>query len=259
MRHDFDKGGDTDITGTHWLLGIAGKFNPEKDHNLIGSFYAEAGWRNIDSDTHFARGHGDSHYYGVGVIGRYQQNEGPMKGAYAQINARIGRASTDFNSNLYDANGNRGEYDKESTYYGAGIRAGYLWDITPAWQLDLSARYQWLHLDGYSANIANDPYHFDDIDSHRTQVGAKLNFTENRQFSPYVGVAWEHEFSGSADGSVYGYSLDDNSLKGDTGIGEIGISFSPSAESAWKIDANISGYIGQREGVTGNLAVNYLF
>lgn len=141
MRHDFDKGGDIeDITGTHWLLGVAGKFNPEKDHDLIGSFYAEAAGE-ISTAPHFARGHGDSHYYGVGVIGRYQQNEGSMKGAYTQINARIGRASTDFNSNLYDANSNRGEYDKESTYYGAGIGAGYLWDITPAWQLDLSAQY----------------------------------------------------------------------------------------------------------------------
>lgn len=182
-----------------------------------------------------------------------------MKGTYAQINAKIGRASTDFDSNLYDLNGNRGEYNKDSTYYGADIGIGYLWDLSSAYQLDLSARYQWLHLEGYRATIADDPYHFDDIDSHRTRVGARLNFTENSQYTPYAGIAWEHEFSGRVDCSVYGHSLEDNSLKGDTGIGEIGITFSPSEGSAWKIDAKLSGYIGQREGVTGNLAVNYLF
>ena len=114
-------------------------------------------------------------------------------------------------------------------------------------------------LTGYNTDIANDPYHFDDIDSHRTKVGARLNYTENKQYTPYIGVAWEHEFSGSARGSVYGYSLDDNSLKGDTGVAEIGVTFSPTADSAWKIDANLQGYAGQREGVAGNLVVNYLF
>ena len=259
IRHDLDKGGDAEVSGTHWLLGLAGKLNTARDYDLIGSIYAEAGWGNIDSDNSFASGHGDTHYYGIGLIGRYQQNEGTMKGAYAQINAKIGRASTDLESNLYDVNGNRGEYDEDSTYYGAGVGVGYLWDIASAYQLDLSARYQWLHLDGYNTDIANDPYHFDDIDSHRTRVGARLNYTENKQYTPYIGVAWEHEFSGSARGNVYGYSLDDNSLKGDTGVAEIGVTFSPTADSAWKIDANLQGYAGQREGVAGNLVVNYLF
>ncbi|MCZ4052595.1 autotransporter domain-containing protein [Oxalobacter sp. OxGP1] len=259
IRHDLDKGGDAEVSGTHWLLGLAGKLNTARDYDLIGSIYAEAGWGNIDSDNSFASGHGDTHYYGIGLIGRYQQNEGTMKGAYAQINAKIGRASTDLESNLYDVNGNRGEYDEDSTYYGAGVGVGYLWEITQAYTLDLSARYQWLHLDGYNTDIANDPYKFDDIDSHRTKVGARLNYTENKQYTPYIGVAWEHEFSGSARGSVYGYSLDDNSLKGDTGVAEIGVTFSPTADSAWKIDANLQGYAGQREGVAGNLVVNYLF
>ena len=107
IRHDLDKGGDAEVSGTHWLLGLAGKLNTARDYDLIGSIYAEAGWGNIDSDNSFASGHGDTHYYGIGLIGRYQQNEGTMKGAYAQINAKIGRASTDLESNLYDMNGNR--------------------------------------------------------------------------------------------------------------------------------------------------------
>ena len=259
IRHDLDKGGDASVSGTHWLLGVAGKLNTAKDYDLIGSVYAEAGWGNIDSDNSFASGHGDTHYYGIGLIGRYQQNEGTMKGAYAQINAKVGRASTDLESNLYDVNGNRGEYDKDATYYGAGIGVGYLWEIASAYQLDLSARYQWMHLEGYDTSIANDPYKFDDIDSHRTKIGVRLNYTENKQYTPYIGVAWEHEFSGTSDGRVYGYSLEDNSLKGDTGVAEIGVTFSPTADSAWRIDANVQGYVGQREGVAGNLAVNYMF
>ena len=206
-----------------------------------------------------ASGHGDTHYYGIGIIGRYRQNEGEMKGLWAQINAKVGRVSTDLESNLYDINGNRGEYDKKATYYGAGIGIGYQWDITNTYQLDLHARYQWLHLNGYNTDIASDPYRFDDIDSHRSRIGARLNITENKQYTPYLGLAWEHEYSGTAKGRVYGHSLDDNSLKGDTGIGEIGISFRPEADSPWKVDAGITGYLGAREGVAGHFVLNYLF
>ncbi len=37
---------------------------------------------------------------------------------------------------------------------------------------------------GYSANIANAPYLFGDIDNHRTRGSTKPNFTENRLNSP---------------------------------------------------------------------------
>ncbi len=71
MRHNFDKRGDADITGIHWLLGIAGKLNLAKEYDLIGSIYTEAGWGNLDSDNNFSREHGGTHYYGIGLIGRY--------------------------------------------------------------------------------------------------------------------------------------------------------------------------------------------
>ncbi len=74
-----------------------------------------------------------------------------------------------------------------------------------------------------------------------------------------MGVAWEHEFSGTARGSVYGYRLEESSLKGDTGIGEIGVEFSPEAESPWRVDAKVQGYMGRMEGVAGHLEVNYRF
>ena len=136
---------------------------------------------------------------------------------------------------------------------------GYQWNLTNASQLDLFADYQWTRLEGFDADIGGDLFQFDDIDSHRTKVGAKLSFTENRQYTPYIGLAWEHEYSGTARGSVYEYRLEENSLKGDSGIGEIGIRFSPEADSAWRIDAAVRGYVGQREGVAGNLVFNYLF
>lgn len=259
MQQDFDKGGSADVTGTHWLLGLAAKLNDSGDYDLIGNFYAEAGRGNVDGDDSGASGSGDTYYYGLGFIGRYQQNEGAMQGVYAQLNAKIGRSKTDFDSNLHDAFGRRGSYDEDLTYYGFGVGVGYLWNLSSAFEVDLYARYQWLHLEGYDADIANDPYQFDDIDSHRTRVGARVNIKANEICTPYVGLTWDHEFSAEAKGSVYGYSLVEDSLKGDTGIAEIGVSFAPSAQTAWRIDGNVQGYVGQREGVAGSLTFEYIF
>ena len=134
-----------------------------------------------------------------------------------------------------------------------------MWALNQNYNLDISARYQWMHLKGFNAAIVGDPYHFDDLDSHRTRIGGRLNYTSDPQFTPYIGLAWEHEFNGKAHGTAYGYDLEEASLKGDTGVGEIGVRFSPSAKSPWTIDASIFGYVGQREGVAGNLVVNYSF
>ena len=78
-------------------------------------------------------------------------------------------------------------------------------------------------------------------------------------FSPYAGLSWEHEFDAKANASSYGLSLEELSLKGDTGVAELGIRFKPSENSAWRVEASVNGYVGQKEGVAGNIAVNWLF
>ena len=262
--HDlrYDIGGNNThakTTGSHWLVGIKGKLNQAKENDVFGAAYVEAGWGNISEHSDWATGHGDTRYYGIGFMAKYRQNEGQLKGAYAQANVKAGRTSTDFTSNLRDASGTYAGYDKHATYYGAGLGAGYQFELNQAYNLDLSVGYQWMHLNGFNASIVGDPYHFDDIDSHRTRVGGRLKYIADPQFTPYVGLAWEHEFSGNAHGTAYGYSLEETSLKGDTGIGEIGVSFSPSIKSPWTINAKVQGYFGQREGIAGNLVVNYSF
>ncbi|EEO27445.2 hypothetical protein OFAG_00598 [Oxalobacter formigenes HOxBLS] len=259
LRYDTGKKSHADASGTYWLIGATGKLDNAPNRDLTASVYIEAGWGDITGNNPSTSGSGDTRYYGLGAIGRYQQKEGPLKGAYAQLNAKAGRTTTDFDSHILDGKGQKTGYDKEATYYGAGLGIGYQWNLTNASQLDLFADYQWTRLEGFDADIGGDLFQFDDIDSHRTKVGAKLSFTENRQYTPYIGLAWEHEYSGTARGSVYEYRLEENSLKGDSGIGEIGIRFSPEADSAWRIDAAVRGYVGQREGVAGNLVFNYLF
>ena len=248
-------------TGTHWFLGIRSKLNEKQDteKDLNGALYIEAGWGNIDTHNRWAKGNGDIHYYGIGAIGERKQKEGDWKGTYLQAHARIGRAFSDYNSRLKDGSGEKLDYDKNSTYYGAELEIGREWQYHPDYMLDSYLKYRWLHLNGFNTEINGADHKLDDIDSHRTRLGTRLNYTAEKTGMPYIGIAWEHEFDGNARGSVMGYSLKDTSLKGDSGVLELGVKFVPSEKSRWNYDFTIEGYVGQREGVMGNFVVNYLF
>ena len=248
-------------TGTHWFLGIRSKLNEKQDteKDLNGALYVEAGWGNVDTHNRWAKGNGDIHYYGIGAIGERKQKEGDWKGTYLQAHARIGRAFSDYNSRLKDGSGEKLDYDKNSTYYGAGFEIGREWQYHPDYMLDSYLKYRWLHLNGFNTEINGADHKLDDIDSHRTRLGSRLNYTAEKTGMPYIGIAWEHEFDGNARGSVMGYSLKDTSLKGDSGVLELGVKFVLSEKSRWNYDFTIEGYVGQREGVMGNFVVNYLF
>lgn len=248
-------------TGTHWFLGIRSKLNEKQDteKDLNGALYVEAGWGNVDTHNRWAKGNGDIHYYGIGAIGERKQKEGDWKGTYLQAHARIGRAFSDYNSRLKDGSGEKLDYDKNSTYYGAGFEIGREWQYHPDYMLDSYLKYRWLHLNGFNTEINGADHKLDDIDSHRTRLGTRLNYTAEKTGMPYIGIAWEHEFDGNARGSVMGYSLKDTSLKGDSGVLELGVKFVLSEKSRWNYDFTIEGYVGQREGVMGNFVVNYLF
>lgn len=125
--------------------------------------------------------------------------------------------------------------------------------------LDSYLKYRWLHLNGIHTEINGADTHLNHIDSHRTRLGTRLNHTKEKTSMPYIGIAWEHEFSGKARGEIEGYKLRHTSLKGDSGILELGVKFMPSEKSRWNYDITIEGYIGQQEGVMGNFVVNYLF
>ena len=248
-------------TGTHWFLGIRSKLNEKQDteKDLNGALYVEAGWGNVDTHNRWAKGNGDIHYYGIGAIGERKQKEGDWKGTYLQAHARIGRAFSDYNSRLKDGSGEKLDYDKNSTYYGAGFEIGREWQYHPDYMLDSYLKYRWLHLNGFNTEINGADHKLDDIDSHRTRLGTRLNYTAEKTGMPYIGIAWEHEFDGNARGRVFGYSLKDTSLKGDSGVLELGVKFVLSEKSRWNYDFTIEGYVGQREGVMGNFVVNYLF
>ena len=74
---------------------------------------------------------------------------------------------------------------------------------------------------------------------------------------PFIGAAWEQEFSGTAESSLYGVELHAPSLKGGTAIIDIGLR--ASIKSYLTIEAGIEGYLGIREGISGKGEVVFSF
>ncbi|MDR2893607.1 MAG: autotransporter outer membrane beta-barrel domain-containing protein [Deltaproteobacteria bacterium] len=230
----------------------------------LGAFF-EYGNGNYDTHNSFSNsasvdGDGDAWYLGGGVLGRMDfANAGPGR-FYTEASARIGKMHNEYGSSDLQFNGVNAEYDSSSLYYGLHLGTGYIWNITEAASLDLYGKYFWTRQEGDSVTLSTgDPVTFKDADSSRLRFGGRFAYAVNEYVSPYIGAAYEHEFDGKARATSNGFALDAPSLRGDTGIGEIGLTFKPSATIPLSFDLGVQGYTGIREGVTGSLQLKFEF
>lgn len=253
----YKSGSHVDVDGYSLLAGAAYKYQSL----LVGGFI-EGGWGNYDSYNSFnnaanVHGEGDTKYYGAGLLGRYNFDDA----FYADASIRIGRSDTDFKSHdLISSAGIMGKYDSKSDYYSMHIGAGYLFSLNTQTRLDMSAKYLWTHLKSDHVNVAGDPIHFTSADSHRARFSGQLLHDINPQVTFMAGLGYEYEFNGDADATTYQhYKIDSPSIGGSTGIGELGISFTPTNSQRLTLDAMIKGYVGKREGVAGTLQLSYAF
>ena len=69
----------------------------------------------------------------------------------------------------------------------------------------------------------------------------------------------QHELDGKAKATTSGFDIPAPSIRGSTGIGELGLSLTPSKDLPLFIDLGVQGYVGKREGVTGALQIRFTF
>ena len=255
----YDTGSHLDVDGVSLITGLAARNHVGIGNLLLGVFF-EGGWGSFDSHNGFSSrpdvsADGNSNYYGGGLLGRYDFN----CGFYADASARLGRLKTEFSSDdLQNFMGQGSSYDSSVMYYGAHAGLGYIWALTEAASLDLYTKYLWTHQDSDDVTISGDQFKFNAIDSHRWRGGTRFSYSFDGVATPYVGAAYEHEFDGKANASVYGYSMDAPTLEGGTSIGEVGITLTP-ADTGFSLDIGMQGYAGMREGVSGNMQLKYEF
>lgn len=271
----YKTGSHVDVRDMGLALGAAKSVALQGQSRLLLGAFVELGVGRYDSYNHFAdagvvRGKGDSTHTGVGLmlhlagLGQASTASGKfaeLPGGYLSTVLRVGRSKNTFDSaDLTDANGVRGRYTSKATYYSAMLGGGYVWDMDNARSLDVYGRYTWGHLGADSVTIGNDHLEFAASQSARLRVGARWSFAATEKLRPYVGLGVEREFKGAASGSSYGLAIEQPSLKGNTGIVELGLTLLPQvAQQGWEISLGLQGYTGKREGVSAAAKAKYVF
>jgi len=257
----YKSGSHVDMDSVSLVVGLAVGRNFTPGRATAGAFF-EYGTGSYDARNSFAtgrtKGKGDTRYYGGGIMGRMDF----ANNAYTEASARMGRLRNEYRtSDLRDAIGQSARgYDSSTPYYGFHLGTGYIWNINDKASLDIYGKYFWTQVAGDSVTLSTkDPVKFKDADSSRLRLGGRFAYAVNEFVSPYIGAAWEHEFDGKAKATTYGYSIDAPSIRGSTGIGELGLSLTPSKNLPLSIDLGVQGYTGKREGVTGSLQLRFEF
>ena len=261
----YNTGSHLDMNSLSLLTGLAWGIDLAPGRLTLGAFF-EYGNGSYDTHNSFTNaasvdGDGNAYYLGGGILARMDfVNIGPGR-FYAEASGRAGKTHNEYDSSdLRDAAGRKADYDSSSPYYGLHFGTGYVWNINDAATLDLYGKYFWTRQQGDSVGLSTGEHlSFDDINSSRLRLGGRFAYILNEHVAPYIGAAWEHEFDGKARAKTNGFDIDAPNLRGNTGIGELGLSLTPSADLPLTIDLGVQGYTGKHEGVTGSLMVKWEF
>jgi hypothetical protein len=256
-----DTGSLIDIQGATMLAGVAFKRSGDAASILVGGFF-EAGFASYDIQGDFnspgrrnISGRGDLNFYGGGLMGRLRWHNGfRIEGSF-----RGGQLENKFSSRDYvDVNGTAASYEFTTPYFAAHAGLAYEWRINETSTLDFLTRYFWVGQNGVTTDLpTGEKVKFDPDNSHRLRAGMRYTHAVNELFSWYVGAAYEHEFDNRPRGSAYGYDFDIPSLRGDGGVGEIGL-IARSANN-FTIEAGLQGHVGRVSGVTGGVRIGWEF
>ena len=249
MHYDALSG--VDVSGFTLLAGAA-----VQQGNLTFASFVESGWGNSEGDI--AKNSTDLSYFGVGLAARYRFESG----FYGEGAIRLGRASSDFAASFVE-DGDRARYESDVFYATMHMAAGYELPLNDFVTADMYARYTFSVLDDDSVDLndaAQSRAELDSVVAHALRIGARVKggFTDVVNWK--AGIAYEHMFDGAAGGTVDGVSITEAEMDGGSVIGELGVSVKPGSEtSPWTLQFALKGYLGEREGVSGNGMLVYSF
>lgn len=179
-------------------------------------------------------------------------------GFYTEAAVRAGSVKNEVSNALSNGSSTYG-YETDNTYYGGHIGIGKTFKLENGKAWDIYGKYFYMHYEDDSIMIAGDRFDFDSVDSNKLRIGARFSEQQGEKLTSYYGLAWDYEFSGDVSGIAAGYDMHSPSLEGSTVIGEVGFRYTPGKESPWSFDAKLRGYVGQQEGISGNVQAVYSF
>jgi len=259
----YKTGSHVDLDSFSLMAGAAVSQVVNAGEANFGAFL-EAGNGSYDTYNSFynvgkVKGDGKTRYWGGGLLGRMDFAETGSGNFYVDGSLRAGKVKNDVHSGLRDFRGYYARFKTSASYASLHLGGGYRWKLNETSALDLYGQAFYTRQGSDSVRLSTgDPVKFAAVNSNRIRIGGRYEWTLE-SVTPYVGIAYEHEFDGKAKASAYGYRIDTPDLKGDTGIAEVGIAMKPTPNRPLTLNLGIQGYVGQQEGVTGSLRVKYEF
>lgn len=153
------------------------------------------------------------------------------------------------------------QYDERSNYYGLSLGYGRKAKSGNHDMIDMYGRLFYSHLcsnDTYvNDGIGGTEAHFDGVDSTRLRLGARNIHCINEHNSLYAGLAWQYEFSGKARATIGDNDAPAPSLKGHSGMAELGYKIETDKDLSF--DFNVNGWFGKKKGVAGGVSLQWCF
>lgn len=256
--------GWADGTGLELAAGLARSFTGEAGDLLLGAFF-EYGQASIGTREDFSVGDvygtGSARYAGGGLVARFDLTSGLLSGLYAQAGLRLGQINGDWQSqDIASVLQQTADFDTSTAYYGLFAGLGYQWQATERLRLDSRASFFWNHQDGQDISIMGEEFRFDPMDSCLLRVGTRLSYEVFQGFSPYAGVAWEHEFDGTARTELNNHGVDapSVSMRGDSAVFMAGLQWDP-GNSSLHVDLGLEGSAGIRQSIGGQARLVWEF
>ena len=246
-----ESGSYVDTRGWNINAGFARALKNKNGTMTFGPI-VEYGWGNytshLDDGT---RGSGDTKFFGAGVFLR-QDN---TNGLWYEGSLRGGHMKSDYRGNL-----NRLDvtYDTSNNYFAAHLGIGKVNKVSEKGSLDIYTKLFYAYQGSAEADLSTgEHFDFGSVNSVRWRIGGKYTHQVNKTGSMYAGLAYEYEFKGSATATYQDLSTPSPSIKGGSGLLELGYRMKPGAKGPMTLDFGLNLWTGKRRGIGGSLSANW--
>ena len=253
LRHE--TGSYVDTNGMAANLGFARQYERDGYVDTLMPFFE---YGRSDYTSHLddgARGDGDQHYTGGGILYRRDRDDG----LHYEAMIRAGRLSGDFKGNI---DGIHASYDSDASYIAAEAGPGKIVSRENT-SLHYYGKFFYTRLGSDSTVIHNsqedNSYDFDSINSYRTRLGVRWTKEINKKESCYAGIGWAYEFDSDARASWRNFNTPTPTMEGSSGFLELGWKSKMTKDNPWAADFNLTGWAGKQRGITYTLGVSRAF
>lgn len=248
-----ETGSHIDVKSWNAVLALGRKNEKPRGAFEYGAFF-EYGRGNYTTHNGDLRGDGSTHYTGGGLLAKYTAKGG----VYVEGSLRAGSVHGETKSVLLDENDEPYDCELDAPYWGAHIGVGKEIALKNGDSVDVYGKFFLNRRNSTSFDFGGQ-YELDALTSKVLRVGARYTMKRGSRWEYYGGLAYEHEFDGKATGTADGFAIRSTDPSGGSFRGEIGATMQPDEKSPWKLDLNLSGFAGKKQGLTGGVSVAFMF